>query len=284
MGFISISTVIRGSVTRWTVRAWMSKRAARVFSAVRAAVGNAPTVFNAVNAWPLAAVAKSTLEPLYVEVWSPNDTFRDLREIICGRAICAADARRAAAYLRDFQSADPAVQRGAMNALRRLTAAIYLNGGSHIVLGERDGVLCAPYFPDYARLRPAWARAVRADYDFIARYSECFFDPTWRDISATSTGGINEEVRLDMPRYGPNAELNSVWTIVRAKEHTLTLGLVNLRGMEAPLWNAPQPAARRIRALRVTLQLEKPIKQSTLRLQITTTVAQCHCRFSPLGG
>ena len=284
MGFISISTVIRGSVTRWTVRAWMSKRAARVFQ--RGACRRRQRADRVQRGERLAACRRrtSTLEPLYVEVWSPNDTFRDLREIICGRAICAADARRAAAYLRDFQSADPAVQRGAMNALRRLTAAIYLNGGSHIVLGERDGVLCAPYFPDYARLRPAWARAVRADYDFIARYSECFFDPTWRDISATSTGGINEEVRLDMPRYGPNAELNSVWTIVRAKEHTLTLGLVNLRGMEAPLWNAPQPAARRIRALRVTLQLEKPIKQSTLRLQITTTVAQCHCRFSPLGG
>lgn len=230
-------------------------------SAVRAAVGNAPTVFNAVNAWPLAAVAQSTLEPLYVEVWPPNDTFRDLREIILrARDLRSGRAPVLAAYLRDFQSADPAVQRGAMNALRRLTAAIYLNGGSHIVLGERDGVLCAPYFPDYARLRPAWVRAVRADYDFIARYAEYFFDPTWRDNSATSVGGINEEFRLDMPRYGPNAEANSVWTIARAKEHTLTLGLVNLRGMEAPLWNAPQPAARRIRALRVTLQLEKPIQ------------------------
>ena len=230
-------------------------------SAVRAAVNGAPTVFNAVNAWPLDAVAQSSVEPLYIEVWRPNDTFRDLREMILGaRGLRGGRAPVLAAYLRDFLSTDSTARRGAFHALRRLTAAIYLNGGSHIALGERGGVLCDPYFPKYARLRPAQAQTMRADYDFIARYAEYLFDPAWRDLSATRVGGINEEIRLDAPRYGPHADANSIWTIVRGKENVLTLGLINLRGLGTTAWNVPQPAPRRIRNLRVMLQLERPLK------------------------
>ncbi len=229
-------------------------------TAARAAVGQAPTVFNAVTAWPLAAVAQSSVEPLYVEVWPPNDELRDLREIILrARELRRGRAPVLAAYLRDFLSAKPAVQRGTFHALRRLTAAIYLNGGSHIALGERNGVLRDPYFPNYYRLRPAEARAERADYDFIARYAEYLFDPAWRDVSATDTGGINEQIRLDALCYGPHAGPNSIWTIARMRDDAMTLGLINLRGMERTAWNAPQPAPRRIRNLGVRFQLERPI-------------------------
>ncbi len=230
-------------------------------SAVRAAVNGAPTVFNAVNAWPLDAIAQSSVEPLYIEVWPPNDTFRDLREVILSaRGLRGGRAPVLAAYLRDFLATNSRARRGAFHALRRLTAAIYLNGGSHIVLGERDGVLCDPYFPKYTRLRPAEAQTLRADYDFIARYAEYLFDPAWRDVSATRVGGINEEIRLGTPRYGPHADADSIWTIVREKENGLTLGLLNLRGLGTTAWNAPQPAPRRLRNLRVTLQLERPLQ------------------------
>ncbi|MBW7881306.1 MAG: hypothetical protein H3C34_01485 [Caldilineaceae bacterium] len=230
-------------------------------NAARSAVDNAPAVFNAVGNWPVAAVARSSVEPLYIEVWPPNDSLRDLREIIVrARDLRHGRAPVLAAYLSDFLSADPAAQAGAAHALRRLTAAIYLNGGSHIMLGEENGVLRHPYFPNYYRLTPEQVRAVRADYDFIARYAEYLFDPAWRDISVTSTGGINEDIRLDVPRFGPHAEPDSIWTIARMRDHELTLGLINLCGMASTAWNAPQPAPRQLRDVRVTLQMERPIQ------------------------
>jgi dextranase len=232
-------------------------------NALRSAVGGAPTVFNAVNVWPLKAVAASSLEPLYIEVWPPHDSLRDLREIILrARELRGGRAPVLAAYLSDLQSDAPAVRQGGLHALRRLTAAITLNGGAHIALGEGGAVLRHPYFPNYYPLRPAEARAVRADYDFISRYAEYFFDPAWQDISTTATGGLNDDLRLETSRFGPMAEPDSIWTIARARSDMVTLGLVNLRGLAHTAWNAAQPAARRLRRLRLRAQLERPIARA----------------------
>ncbi len=222
-------------------------------NAVRDAIGDAPTVFNAVNAWPLEAVAQSRMDPLYIEIWPPNDTLRDVREVVLrARGLRGGNPPVIAAYIEALKSGDA----GAITALRRLTAAIYLNGGSHIVLGERDGALADPYFPKYARLDAASAQLVRRDYDFISRYSEYFFAPDWRDVSATHVGGINEEIRLNTPRFGPNAAPNSIWAIARTRGGQLTLGLVNLVGLMDTAWNASQPAPPVLQNVEVRLQLE----------------------------
>ena len=232
-------------------------------NALRLAVGGAPAVFNAVNVWPLKAIAASSLEPLYIEVWPPHDSLRDLREIILrARELRGGRAPVLAAYVSSLLSDVPAVRQGGLHALRRLTAAIYLNGGSHIALGEGGAVLRHPYFPNYYPLRPAEARAVRADYDFIARYAEYFFDPAWRDISTTATGGLNDDLRLETPRFGPMAEPDSIWTIARQRADAVTVGLVNLRGVTSTAWNAAQPAPRRLRRLRLRVQLERPVARA----------------------
>jgi dextranase len=256
-GFVRTGYTLAGS------RVDVEQALPEFLNALRSAVGGAATVFNAVNVWPLAAVAASSVEPLYIEVWPPHDTLRDLREIILrARELRGGRAPVLAAYLSGLLPAEAATRQGALHALRRLTAAIYLNGGSHIALGEGGGVLRHPYFPNYYPLRPAEARAVRADYDFIARYSEYFFDPAWRDISTTATGGLNDDLRLEAPRSGPMAEPDSIWTIARARGNVVTLGLVNLRGMASTAWNAAQPAPRRLRRLRLRVQLERPVAQA----------------------
>jgi dextranase len=247
-----------------------------LLDAVRAGTGDAPTVFNAVNGWPLEAVARSPVEPLYIEVWPPNDTYRDLRELILrARDLRGGRAPVLAAYLSEFYTPERAeeagaapdfrslgdfgsLREGAGTALRRLTAALALHGASHIVLGEGDGVLCHPYFPNYARLAPEEAAAVRRDYDFLSRYLEYFFDPGWRDVSATRVGGINETIRLDAPRYGPYGLPDSLWTVVRQRGDELTLGLVNLRDT-GPLWNAAQPAPPPVHDLALALRVERPV-------------------------
>jgi dextranase len=230
-------------------------------NAARKAIGDAPTVFNAVNTWTLEAVARSRMNPLYTEIWPPNDTLRDVREVVL-RARALRDGRPPviAAYINDLASDDAAKRAGALNAHRRLTAAIYLNGGSHISLGERNGVLADPYFPKYARLDAASASHVRRDYDFISRYAEYFFALGWRDVSATHVGGINEEIQLSAPRFGPNATPNSIWTIVREREGELTLGLVNLLGLKETMWNTSQTSAHSVNGICVSLQLERHLR------------------------
>ncbi len=228
---------------------------------VRATIQDAPMLFNAVNAWPLEAVARAQAQPLYIEIWPPNDTLRDVREVVAqARALRHGRTPVIAAYITELASAEPTARAGALRAFRRLTAAIYLNGGSHIALGENNGALCDPYFPKYARLDGQSVRAVRADYDFVSRYSEYLFEPAWRDVSSTHVGGINEEVRLGLPRFGPNATARSVWTIVRVRDveggRELTLGLVNLLDLEHTEWNAVQPPPRPVTDLAVRLQLE----------------------------
>jgi len=205
--------------------------------------------------------AQSQVAPLYIEVWSPNDTYRDLHEIILNaRRLRNGRSPVLAAYINAFLSTDESIRRGAVNALRLLTAAIFLNGGSQIILGEQNGVLCDPYFPPYVHLTPSEVRAVRADYDFISRHAEYFFDPAWRDISATRVGGINEETRLAVPRYGPLAEDNSIWTIVRERENEITLGLVNLCGGTAR-WNESKPKPRTVRPFNLTVRVPREIKR-----------------------
>lgn len=227
-------------------------------NAVREATDNAPTVFNAVNAWPLEAVARSNMAPLYAEIWPPNDTLRDVREVILrARALRQGRPPILAAYINDLASEDAAKRAGAVMAHRRLTAAIYLNGGSHISLGEKNGALADPYFPKYARLDEVSAGLVRRDYDFISRYAEYLFAPEWRDVSATHVGGINEEISLNTPRFGPNAAADSIWTIARMREGQLTLGLVNLLEMSQTNWNAPQPTPSPINKVMGRLQLER---------------------------
>ena len=39
-------------------------------------------IFNAVNNWPVDSVKKSREDCVYIEVWSPNDTYRDLYRLI----------------------------------------------------------------------------------------------------------------------------------------------------------------------------------------------------------
>ena len=61
-------------------------------------------IFNAVNNWPVDSVKKSREDCVYIEVWSPNDTYRDLYRLIA-HARGTKDEKRVilAAYLNPFK-------------------------------------------------------------------------------------------------------------------------------------------------------------------------------------
>lgn len=72
-------------------------------------------IFNAVNNWPMEAVAKTRQDAVYIEVWPPNERYQDLYTLIRQARLCSGKQVVLAAYLKPFLSADPA---GAERAFR----------------------------------------------------------------------------------------------------------------------------------------------------------------------
>ncbi len=153
-----------------------------LIDAARAAVvaerPDAGVIFNAVGNWPIEMVAPTTQDVVYIKVWPPDERYNDLRRLI-------KDARRLsggkqvilAAYLAPFADADTTTLPRAEAAALFATATIAASGGSHLLLGERDGILCDPYYPKYATLRPEFVPRMRAYYDFLVRYEELLVAP-----------------------------------------------------------------------------------------------------------
>ncbi len=138
----------------------------------------AGVIFNAVENWPIAAVAPTTQDTVYIEVWPPDVTYNDLYRLIHeGKRLSNGKQVILAAYLSPFATADDATLPQAEAAAFLATAAIAASGGSHLLLGEHDGILCDPYYPKYATMRPGCAAQMRAYYDFIVRYEELLIAP-----------------------------------------------------------------------------------------------------------
>ena len=110
-------------------------------------------IVNCVRAWPLDIMAKAPGAAHYVEVWDPDETYRDLHELgMRARRLDPGRQLVLAAYLPAFhREAGPPV--GAMAGLRLAAAAIFAAGGFHLLMGEGSGVLADPYFPLYGCAR-----------------------------------------------------------------------------------------------------------------------------------
>ena len=195
-------------------------------------------IFNAVNNWPMEAVAQTGQDAVYIEVWPPNDRYRDLYTLIAQARRCSGKPVVLAAYLKAFLEPD---QARAERAFRLCWAAIHASGGTQLVLGENRAVLRDSYYANYAPLRAEFLPVVQKYCDFIVRYGELTLENTGVDISRTASDGINEDVRFTGGDcvFSTDAQADTVWTILREEKHRLSLHLVNLRGND-DRWNAPK--------------------------------------------
>lgn len=203
-------------------------------------------IFNAVNNWPVEIVASKPQDVVYIEVWSPNDTFYHLRQLIL-RARELADYKKQvilAAYISSLNKKKEIPQEAGERAARLTAAAIFANGGFHLVLGEGTTMLTDAYYPEFRQLTPEFSKTMKNYYDVITRYSKYLFTQDLRDKSAVLTGGINDEIKLTLEgkeiNTGPNGEKDSIWTIVRENKEFKTLNLVNLLGINSIKWDDPQ--------------------------------------------
>jgi dextranase len=204
----------------------------RAREAVAAARPGAGVIFNAVGNWPVETVAPTSQEAVYIEVWPPDETYADwVRLVHDAKRLGGGKPVILAAYLSPFASQDASTVPGAEAAALLATATIAVAGGSHLLLGERDGVLCDPYYPRYATMRPGFAKRMRAYYDVLVRYEEWLIG---RDVTPDPSIGVEVAGLACSPSPAPGV----IWTVATARPGFRTVHLINLNDQESIAWNA----------------------------------------------
>lgn len=191
---------------------------------VRSIRPDATVVFNAVNNWPIKAVARTPVDFLYIEVWPPHTAYSDLwRLIVKGQRLGGGKPVVLAAYI------DPAWE---VN-VRLADAVIFASGGYHIELGERDRMLADPYFPKHRPLSEDLREMLRRYYDFAVRYENVLALGTW-----DSTAAAMRRIALKGLSAGlPGA--TDVWIIARKGGGFEAINLILARGLPHREWNRP---------------------------------------------
>lgn len=204
---------------------------------IRTARADARVIFNAVENWPIAAVAPTSQDAVYIEVWPPYETYGALQTLILeAQRLAPAKQVILAAYLSPLQDATGDALLSAERATRLASATIWANGGFHLLLGEKNGALCHPYYPNYATLSPAFARVMRRYYDFVVRYENVL-----SDRRLATMPGEDTEVVITGHRCAANGKAGAIWVIHRTMPGFATLSLINLSQAQESGWNAGKP-------------------------------------------
>lgn len=187
--------------------------------------------FNSVTNWPAAVMAPSAYDFNYVEVWPPYVGYGDIERIIReAYDLSGGKATVIAAYV------DPEAEA----TVRLLNAVIFANGGTHIEMGEGDGMLADPYFPKFRRVSPSlWRAQVRA-YDFIVRYKEWLYGPR-EVLDAAGRVTVGGEPVPARPEAG---KVHAVLHRVAAGDggsRRYVLSLINFTAAASVEWRAHQP-------------------------------------------
>lgn len=217
---------------------------------VRRVKPSAGVIFNAVNDWPIDTVAPSDQEAVYIEVWSPHDSYRDLVDLIRRARDLSGKQTILSAYLQPFHEGGA----GAEWALRYITAVIAAAGGHHLVLGEGTAVLREPYYPDHGQLSTAGVRIARRYYDHTAAFTHYLHAHDLRPVARNFTTGINTAFRLDGAPATAVPAAGAVWLNVAQRPGQFVLNLVNLTGVTDDSWNVAQPAAPLLNGLSIVCE------------------------------
>ena len=180
-------------------------------------------VFNAVTNWPIETVSKSDQDFTYIEVWSPYTWFADLHGLIAqAQDLSGGKPVVLAAYI------DPEWEHN----VRLVDAIIFASGGGHIELGEINGMLSDPYFPEYQSMSSGFIELLRRYYDFAIRYQN-LIGPGAMD----RTPSFARRVRISGVSSSSGQLANKVLIITRESEGFTAISLINLLGVNSPDWN-----------------------------------------------
>ncbi|MFH1880027.1 MAG: glycoside hydrolase family 66 protein, partial [Bacillota bacterium] len=189
-------------------------------------------IFNNVGAWPVRATEFTPQEAVYIEVWEPYVSLRDLRQL----ALDAWNSGKPvvlAAYMAPFRNENAV---SALYAALLAAAAIAFAGATQLCLGENGAMLTQGYYADYTPLQPFAEKRIRAHQDFFVRYQNLLFDRTLRDVSMTHFGWDNVEYRCDTAS-SVTAEPGKLWFSFRENARRKLITVINLCGNDEANWN-----------------------------------------------
>lgn len=231
---------------------------ARAAEAVRSERPEGGVIFNCVNNWPVTDVASAPQDAVYIEVWPPNDSYRDLYALVLeAKLLSGGKSVVLAAYLKPFETGGEAAE----NAFRLAWAAISASGGTQLVLGEDRCALRDSYYVNHARLRDEFCPVAQKYCDFLVRYADLLYDDRGTDISRTASGGINEDVCFSGEgcEFSTDGAGGTVWSIIRESRELMSIQLINLRGNDAR-WNEPKARPIPAEGISLSLRLDRPVR------------------------
>jgi dextranase len=145
-------------------------------SAMKTYAPSKKLVMNAVNQFgQQASISTSPVDFLYTELWSPNEGFNDLSNIIKNNDTWSNNTKKCT--LAAYMNYNVAKSKGFFNTPGVLLAdaVIFAFGGSHLEMG--DHMLCNEYFPNAnLQMKPDLQQAIIPYYDFLSGYENLLRD------------------------------------------------------------------------------------------------------------
>ena len=202
-------------------------------AAVKEENPGAAAVLNAVANWPIEALAGSSEDFVYIEVWPSAPTYGDLSRIVAeARAGSGGKPVVVALYLPPDRP----------DNILLADALIFSSGGSRIEIGEGERLLADPYFPKHQAFPPGLGATLRRYYDFAVRYGD-LIGPAASDWEPT-------EAQVPV----------GVWASVRSGPSWVSLALVNMTGLDTLRWDEPHAAPAPLREVPVSLGLPSGVR------------------------
>ena len=189
---------------------------------------NIPLITNAVNQYGQEEIAQSPVDFLYTEVWSPNDNFADLAQIITDNRNYSNNSLNSvlAAYINYDLSGSP----GRFNppAVLMADAVIFAFGGAHLELGEH--MLAHEYFPnDNLQMPDELQEALIRYYDFLVGYQNLL-----RDGGDFINPGLSSQGPISLHEWPP--QRGWVTTMSRKIGSRLVFHLLNFLNASTLEW------------------------------------------------
>ncbi len=199
--------------------------------------GHARLIFNNVKNWPVDHLATAHQDALYIEVWDPYSTYKDILRLIEHARSMSDLPIILAAYLPQF------IDGGAQedyDALALLTAIITVAGATHLVNGENRGILTQAYYSKYFTADAEHARRIAVYYDYITYFAGLWADRGLRlvPLDAGRRGGKN--IVSDCAALADLPEPGRIWIRARRSDDLFFVNLVNLTGSHDPKWTHGQ--------------------------------------------
>lgn len=200
--------------------------------------GKSPAlIFNNVGNWPTKHLATADQTALYIEVWDPYSTYKDIVRLIRQARSFSDLPVVLAAYLLPFSKKG---SQEAYNAFQILTAIITSSGATHLINGQNRGLLTQAYYSDYFTVDDNHSKMITHYYDYIAYYAHLWLSRELFDVpyAAQRSGGNN--LVSDCPFLSDSPEPGKIWIHARRGYDLFFINFVNLVGSHDPAWNHEQ--------------------------------------------